>query len=88
MPMRPMSGRPIDEQLINDWKGERLRRALAMLQPGYRVIVVLRDRRAVDARGRHHHRTLRGEPEAAATAPRAADAAGHAGGCMTDAVKP
>ena len=37
------SGRPIDEQLINDWKGERLRRALAMLQPGYRVIVVLRE---------------------------------------------
>lgn len=37
------SGRPMDEQLINDWKGERLRRALATLQPGYRVIVVLRE---------------------------------------------
>jgi len=37
------SGRPVDEQLINDWKGERLRRALATLQPGYRVIVVLRE---------------------------------------------
>lgn len=35
--------RPVDEQLINAWKGERLKRALATLSPGYRVIVVLRE---------------------------------------------
>lgn len=37
------SDRPADQQLIDSWMGERLRKALATLPPGYRVIVVLRE---------------------------------------------
>ena len=37
------SGRPADQQLMDSWESERLRRALATLPPGYRVIVVLRE---------------------------------------------
>jgi RNA polymerase sigma-70 factor (ECF subfamily) len=37
------SGRPADQQVMDSWIGERLRRALAALPGGYRVIVVLRE---------------------------------------------
>ena len=37
------SGRAADQQLIDSWVGARLRRALAALPSGYRVIVVLRE---------------------------------------------
>lgn len=36
-------GRPADQQLMDAWVGERLRRALQALPPAYRAIVVLRD---------------------------------------------
>jgi RNA polymerase sigma-70 factor, ECF subfamily len=39
----PDSGRPADQQLMDAWIGERLRRALHALSPAYRAIVVLRD---------------------------------------------
>jgi RNA polymerase sigma-70 factor (ECF subfamily) len=32
-----------DQQLLDSWVGERLRRALADLAPGYRIVVVLRE---------------------------------------------
>lgn len=35
--------RPADQQMIDAWIGGRLRRALAVLPPAYRVIVVLRE---------------------------------------------
>jgi RNA polymerase sigma-70 factor (ECF subfamily) len=34
---------PADQQMIDAWIGERLRRALASLPPTYRIIVVLRE---------------------------------------------
>lgn len=37
------SDRPADQQLIDSWMGDRLRKALGTLPPGYRVIVVLRE---------------------------------------------
>ena len=46
----PDAGRPADLQLIDAWKSERLRKALAMLQPGYRVIVVLREMEGLSTR--------------------------------------
>ena len=39
----PDTRRPADQRLIDSWQGEQLRRALAELPPGYRVIVVLRE---------------------------------------------
>ncbi len=42
--------RPADQQLIDSWVGERLRRALAQLSPGYRVIVVLREMEGLSTR--------------------------------------
>lgn len=39
----PDTRRPADQRLIDSWQGEQLRRALAKLPPGYRVIVVLRE---------------------------------------------
>ncbi|MGE3955169.1 MAG: RNA polymerase sigma factor [Vicinamibacterales bacterium] len=45
-----MSGRPADQQLIDSWMGERLRRALSTLAPGYRVIVVLREMEGLSTR--------------------------------------
>ena len=46
----PDLGRPADEQLIDAWQGDRLRRALAKLPPGYRVIVVLREMEGLSTR--------------------------------------
>jgi len=44
---RPMEvadrSRPADEQLIDAWIGDRLRRALSRLPPSYRAVVVLRE---------------------------------------------
>lgn len=39
----PDAARPADQRLIDAGEGQRLRKALAKLQPGYRVIVVLRE---------------------------------------------
>jgi RNA polymerase sigma-70 factor (ECF subfamily) len=39
----PDGGRPADQQVMDAWIGERLRRALQALSPAYRAIVVLRD---------------------------------------------
>jgi RNA polymerase sigma-70 factor, ECF subfamily len=39
----PASTRPADQQLIDAWIGERLRRALAGLPGPYRVVLVLRE---------------------------------------------
>jgi RNA polymerase sigma-70 factor (ECF subfamily) len=39
----PDSGRPADQQLMDAWIGERLRRALESLSPAQRAVVVLRD---------------------------------------------
>ena len=36
-------GRPADQQLMDAWIGERLRRALQALPPAYRAIVVMRE---------------------------------------------
>ncbi|MGC4083177.1 MAG: RNA polymerase sigma factor [Vicinamibacterales bacterium] len=44
------SGRAADQQLIDSWVGERLRRALSTLPPGYRVIVVLREMEGLSTR--------------------------------------
>jgi RNA polymerase sigma-70 factor, ECF subfamily len=46
----PDGGRPADQQLIDAWTSERLRKALARLQPGYRVIVVLREMEGLSTR--------------------------------------
>lgn len=44
------TGRGADQVLIDSWQGERLRRALAHLSPGYRVIVVLREMEGLSTR--------------------------------------
>ena len=36
-------GRPADQQLMDAWIGQRLRRALLSLPPTYRAIVVMRE---------------------------------------------
>lgn len=46
----PAEGRPADQQMIDAWLGERLRKALAALPPGYRVIVVLREMEGLSTR--------------------------------------
>jgi RNA polymerase sigma-70 factor (ECF subfamily) len=46
----PDTRRPADQQLMNARLGERLRRALATLPPGYRVIVVLREMEGLSTR--------------------------------------
>lgn len=46
----PAEGRPADQQLMDAWLGERLRKALASLPPGYRVIVVLREMEGLSTR--------------------------------------
>ena len=43
-------GRPADQQLIDSLAGERLRKALATLPAGYRVIVVLREMEGLSTR--------------------------------------
>lgn len=44
------TGRPADQQLIDSWLGERLRKALATLSPSYRVVVVLREMEGLSTR--------------------------------------
>lgn len=46
----PDAGRPADQQLMDARLGERLRRALSTLPPGYRVIVVLREMEGLSTR--------------------------------------
>jgi RNA polymerase sigma-70 factor, ECF subfamily len=45
-----VGSRSADQQLMDSWVGERLRRALAKLPPGYRVIVVLREMEGLSTR--------------------------------------
>ena len=44
------TSRPADQRLIDASTGDRLRRALAKLSPGYRVIVVLREMEGLSTR--------------------------------------
>ena len=46
----PDASRGADERLIDEWAGTRLRRALAALPPGYRVVVVLREMEGLSTR--------------------------------------
>lgn len=46
----PDTGRSADQQLMDAWLGERLKRALAKLAPAYRVIVVLREMEGLSTR--------------------------------------
>jgi RNA polymerase sigma-70 factor (ECF subfamily) len=42
--------RPVDQQLIDDWMGGRLRDALKRLPPEYRMIVVMREMEGLSTR--------------------------------------